>query len=117
MLRYLFGKQNVRIRFPRGGCSKTLIAWSDAGYGSISTRSQSRINISWASNVVLWKNSKQRTAAQSTCEAEVSAAALGFQIVEGLRAILEEWGVTLSTPLLLVDNKSALVLATYGGSW
>ena len=66
---------------------------------------------------VLWRSSKQRTAAQSTCEAEVSAAALGFQIVEGLRAILEEWGVTLSTPLLLVDNKSALVLATCGGSW
>ena len=117
VLRYLLGKQNVRIRFPRGGCSETLIAWSDAGYGGISTRSQSGIIVSWAGSVVLWRSSKQRTAAQSTCEAEVSAAALGFQIVEGLRAILEEWGVTLSTPLLLVDNKSALVLATCGGSW
>ena len=107
----------MRIRFPRGGCSETLIAWSDAGYGGISTRSQSGIIVSWAGSVVLWRSSKQRTAAQSTCEAEVSAAALGFQIVEGLRAILEEWGVTLSTPLLLVDNKSALVLATCGGSW
>ena len=98
VLRYLLGKQNVRIRFPRGGCSESLIAWSDAGYGGISTRSQSGKIISWAGSVVLWRSSKQRTAAQSTCEAEVSAAALGFQIVEGLRAILEEWGL-LSRPL------------------
>ena len=117
VLRYLLGKQNVRIRFPRGGSSESLIAWSDAGYGGISTRSQSGIIIVWAGSVVLWRSSKQRTAAQSTCEAEISAAALGFQIVEGLRAILEEWGIALSTPLLLVDNKSALVLATCGGSW
>ena len=117
VLRYLLGKQNVRIRFPRGGSSESLIAWSDAGYGGISTRSQSGIIIVWAGSVVLWRSSKQRTAAQSTCEAEISAAALGFQIVEGLRAILEEWRITLSTPLLLVDNKSALVLATCGGSW
>ena len=33
VFRYLLGKQNVRIRFPRGGCSEILIAWSDAGYG------------------------------------------------------------------------------------
>ena len=117
VLRYLLGKQSVRIRFPRGGCSASLIAWTDAGYGGISTRSQSGVIISWAGSIVLWRSSKQRTAAQSTCEAEVSAAALGFQIVEGLRAILEEWSVTLSKPLLLVDNKSALVLATCGGSW
>ena len=117
VLRYLLGKQNVRIRFPRGGSSESLIAWSDAGYGGISIRSQSEIIISLAGSVVLWRSSKQRTAAQSTCEAEVSAAALGFQIVEGLRAILEDWGITLSTPLLLVNNKSALVWATCGGSW
>ena len=82
VLRYLLGKQNVRIRFPRGGSSESLIAWSDAGYGGISTRSQSGIIIVWAGSVVLWRSSKQRTAAQSTCEAEISAAALGFQIGE-----------------------------------
>ena len=50
----------------------------------------------------------------STCEAEVAAAALSFQVVEGLRAMLVEWGVVLSTPILLVDNQSALTVLEKG---
>ena len=66
---------------------------------------------------VLWRSSRQPTVALSTCEAEVSAAALTFQIVEGLKALLLEWDVKLDPPILLVDNKSALVVSEFGGSW
>ena len=31
--------------------------------------------------------------------------------------LLEEWGIELKAPILLVDNKSALTVMELGGSW
>ena len=52
----------------------------------------------------------------STCVAEISAAVLGFQIVEGLRALLKEWGVDLDPPALYEDNQSAVAVIESGGT-
>ena len=52
-----------------------------------------------------------------TCEAEVAAAATSWQLVEGLRTLLEEWQVDVGAPVLLVDNKSALRVSELGGTW
>ncbi|CAK0894098.1 unnamed protein product, partial [Prorocentrum cordatum] len=49
--------------------------------------------------------------------AEVFAAALSWQVAEGVRSMLREWGVMLDPPVLLVDNQSALRVAHFGGSW
>ena len=117
VLRYLCGTAQQGIRFPVGGDETSLVTWSDAGYGGVGTKAQTGVLIAWAGGVVSWRSSRQSTAALSTCEAEVSAAALGFQILEGLRSLLEEWGVQIQTPLLLVDNKSALTVAEQGGTW
>ena len=94
-----------------------LIVWTDAGYGGVGTRSQTGILISWAGAVVLSRSSKQSNAALSTCESEVAAAAQGFVCVEGLKCLLLEWGVELVAPILLIDNKSALVVCDVGGTW
>ena len=108
VLRYLCGTVEQGVILPSGGDETELIGWSDAGYGGVGTKSQTGIMIVWARGVVLWRSSRQTTAALSTCEAELSAAALTFQILEGLRSLLEEWGIKITCPLLLVDNKSAL---------
>jgi hypothetical protein len=94
-----------------------LTTWTDAGYGGISTRSQSGVIIAWGGCVILWRSSRQCSAAQSTCEAEVGAGAMGYQILEGVRALLDEWQIVINTPTLLIDNKSALSIAEFGGSW
>ena len=97
--------------------SRHLITWTDASFAGFSTKSQTGVVIAWAGSVILWRSSRQTSSALSTCEAEVSAAATGWQIVEGLRALLHEWSCELDPPLLLVDNKSALRVAELGGTW
>ena len=94
-----------------------LVVWSDAGYGGVGTKAQTGVLISWANAVVLTRSSRQTNSAMSTCEAEVSAAAMAFVCAEGLRYLLNEWGVQLHPPILLVDNKSALTICELGGSW
>jgi hypothetical protein len=117
VLRYLQGTVNQGVRLPAGGDEMEMICWSDAGYGGMGTKAQTGVLIVWAGGVVLWRSSRQPCASLSTCEAEVSAAALAFQIVEGLRSLLEEWGVRVRAPLLLVDNKSAISVVEQGGTW
>ena len=66
---------------------------------------------------LLWRSGRQTTPALSTCEAEVAAAALSWQIAEGIRSLLEEWGVKLKKPVVLIENQSALKVADVGGFW
>ena len=117
VLRYLVGTVNAGIRFPLHGDPSQMIVWSDAGYGGLGTTSQTGILISWADATTTWRSSRQATAALSTCEAEVSAGAMAFQVAEGLKYLLEEWGVVFKPTILLIDNKSALLLGENGGTW
>ena len=94
-----------------------LISWSDASFAGVSTKSQTGVVIAWDGAIVLWRSSRQASSALSTCEAEVAAAATSWQLVEGLRALLDEWRVDVGVPVLLVDNKSALRVSELGGTW
>ena len=71
----------------------------------------------WEGAAVLWRSSRQSSSALSTCEAEVAAAATSWQVTEGLKTLLEEWGANVDSPILLVDNKSALKVSELGGTW
>ena len=117
VLRYICGTATTGLRFPVTGELTTMATWSDAGFAGISTKSQTGVLVTWGGAVVTWRSSRQSCVALSTCEAEVSAAAMGFQIMEGLKCLVEEWGVRLDTPILLVDNKSAITVAENGGTW
>ena len=117
VLRYLCGTVETVLRFPRSGDSSELLTWSDAGYGGVGTKSQTGVLIAWGGAVVTWRSSRQATPASSTWEAEVAAAAMAFQITEGLRFLLEEWGVRFQPTVLYIDNKSALLLGENGGTW
>ena len=94
-----------------------MVAFSDAGFGGIGTKSQTGCLICWAGSTTLRRSGRQPTPAQSTREAEIAAAALSWQIAEGVRSLLEEWGVQLGKPVLLIDNQNALKVAAFGGSW
>ena len=119
VVRYLASTWDQGITFvwapPVGAAG--LVSWSDASFAGYSTKSQTGVLIAWAGSVVLWRSSRQSSSALSTCEAEVSAAATSWQIVEGLRTLLNEWDVDVGIPILLVDNKSALRVSELGGTW
>ena len=42
---------------------------------------------------------------------------MSFVCVQGLAYLLEEWGLQLNAPILLIDNRSALTICELGGSW
>ena len=117
VLRYLVRTHDAGLRFPRAGRESHLQCWTDAGYGGEGTKGQSGVLVAWAGAVILWRSSKQSTISLSTCECEVGAAALGFQIVEGLRSLIVEWGVRLDPPALYQDNQSAMTVIQTGGTW
>ena len=56
-------------------------------------------------------------AALSTAEAELYAATLGWQIIEGLRHLLAELGVVVEKTQLQLDNRAALTIAECGAQW
>ena len=105
VLRYLCGTVETGQRFVRGGDPSQLVTWSDAGYGGVGTKAQTGVLISWGGNVMTWRSSRQSSPALSTCEAEVAAAAMAFQITEGLRFLLEEWGVRFQLTILYSTTK------------
>ena len=119
VIRYLATTWDQGIIFPwiTHVATAGLISWSDASFAGVSTRSQTGVIVIWEGAVVLWRSSRQTSSALSTCEAEVAAAATSWQITEGLKALLDEWGADVGKPILLVDNKSALKVSELGGTW
>jgi hypothetical protein len=62
-------------------------------------------------NPITWQLTKQKVVAQSSCESEYIAAANATCQALWLALVLAEvQGSALSTPLLRVDNKSAIAL-------
>ena len=53
----------------------------------------------------------------STAEAELNAATLGWQIIAGMRLLVNELGFQVPSVHLLLNNKAALTIADCGASW
>ena len=116
-MRYLRGTADVGLCLPAAGDEGLLEAWSDAGFGGVGARSQSGLFLSWAGAGVLWRSSRQTVTALNTAEAELTAAAMAWQVVEGFRSLLEEWGITVRGARLLLGNTVALTITEHGASW
>ena len=116
-MRYLRGTADAGLFLDTTGVEATLEAWSDAGFGGVGTRSQSGLFLSWAGAGVLWRSSRQTVSALDTAEAELTAAAMAWQVIEGFRMLLEEWGVCVCKVHLLLDNAAALTITENGASW
>ena len=117
ILRYLHGTRESHMFIPELGNLSELIAWSDAGFAGISSKSQTGILVMWGGCTILWRSSRQTVSALCTAEAELVAAALCFQVVQGLKILLQEWGLIFDCSVIKVDNTAAIVIAENGGSW
>ena len=91
--------------------------WTDAGYAGTNTHSQSGLVVTWAGSIVVWRSSRQSVSALSTAEAELYSATLGWQIVEGLRHLITNYGVRISRRRVFIDNQAALTIAKCGANW
>ena len=71
----------------------------------------------WGGSTILWRSSRQTVSALCTAEAELVAASLCWQVIQGMRILLEEWGLVFSHVTIMVDNTAAITIAENGSSW
>ena len=116
-MRYLRATADAGLFLPEAGDEGLLDIWSDAGLAGVWIRSQSGMILSRVAAVVLWRSSRQTISALSTPEAELTAAADAWQVSEGLKILLEEWGVVVRGVRLLLDSAAALTIAENGANW
>ena len=94
-----------------------LKAWTDAGFAGSDTKSQSGLIVVWGGSLIVWRSSRQSVSALHTAEAELNAATLGWQIVEGLRILIDDFGINLPRIQVLIDNQAALTITKCGANW
>uniref|UniRef100_A0A453G0E8 Reverse transcriptase Ty1/copia-type domain-containing protein n=1 Tax=Aegilops tauschii subsp. strangulata TaxID=200361 RepID=A0A453G0E8_AEGTS len=113
VLRYLRGTISHRLFFPRSS-SLQLQAYSDATWASDPTdrRSLSAYCVFLGGSLISWKTKKQTAVSHSSAEAELRAMALLTAEVTWLRWLLEDFGVSVTTPTtLLSDSTGAISIA------
>lgn len=124
VMRYLAGTREMGLKFGRRGTqadTRTLyidvVAYADADWAN--DKSDRKSVTGWIAllngDVVSWASKKQGLVAQSTCEAELYAAAAAAQEILWLRGLAEELGLQIkSGSTLYGDNQSALKVAEQG---
>ena len=73
--------------------------------------------IVWAGSIATWRSSRAALSALSTAEAELCAAALGWQVTEGVRYLLNTLHIYPRHVEVMIDNKAALTAASLGATW
>jgi hypothetical protein len=114
IVRYVAGTCDWGLWFSRGKEKEALLTgFSDSDYaGDVDQRySTTGVIFLLADSPISWQSMKQKVVAQSSCEAEYIVAANAT--CQGLwlaRVLGEIQGTTQSSPVLRVDNKSAIAL-------
>jgi Reverse transcriptase (RNA-dependent DNA polymerase) len=113
VVRYLKGTRNLQLRL--GGTNPTkLVGFTDASYACCpdSGKSVGAYCFSLGAGMISWAARKQKTVAQSTCDAEYIACAEAARECMWLRMLTAEINLIQPHPTpLLTDNESALALA------
>ena len=68
-------------------------------------------------SIKVWRSSQQTASALSTAEAELNSATLGWQIIQGLRLLITDFGIEVPEVKVMSDNQAALTLAKCGANW
>ena len=97
------------------GGEDDLLVYSDAGFARADTKSQNGLVIMWAGCSITWKSSRTALSALSTAEAELCAAALEWQVTNGIRYLLNTLRIFPKQIEVMIDNKSALTAASLRG--
>ena len=117
VLRYLSGTTDNAIVMKTTGSEDDLEVYTDAGFAGTDTHSQSGLAILWAGSLSTWRSSRASLSALSTAEAELCAAALGWQVAEGIRYFLLTLHIFPKRVVVWIDNTAALTSATLGATW
>jgi len=128
VFRYLAGAKDIGLVFgsrsglpldTRGRSSFCLdvCAFADADWAN--DKKDRKSITGWVAKVngdpISWASKKQRTVAQSTCEAELYAEAAAIQEVLWLRGLLHELGLHVRTGSMVYgDNQSTLAISKNG---
>jgi hypothetical protein len=115
----VFGSRSDKVLDTRGRNSFRLdvCAFADADWAN--DKADRKSITGWVAKVngdpISWASKKQRTVAQSTCEAELYAEAAAIQEVLWLRGLLHELGLHVQTGSLVYgDNQSTLAISKNG---
>lgn len=123
VLRYLAGTRQMGLWFgPRGGHDMSpeivnVSAFSDSDWGC--DKNDRKSITGWIAmlngNPISWASKKQRTVAQSSCEAELYAAAAATNEMIWLRSLLSELGFNIGgASQLWVDNQGTIEVVKHG---
>ena len=88
VLRCLAGTAEQGLVMTATGSEADLEVYTDAGFAGADTRAQNGLVVLWAGSIITWRSSRASLSALSTAEAELCAAALGWQVTEGVRYLL-----------------------------
>ena len=99
------------------GTEDDLRVYTDAGFAGAATQSQNGLVICWGGSIITWRSSRAALSALSTAEAELCAAALGWQVTEGVRYLLSTLQIYPKNVEVLIDNQAALTAASLGATW
>jgi hypothetical protein len=112
ILRYVAGICNWGLWFSQKKENQTLLTgFSEADFArDVDARKSTTGVIFFLTNSpITWQSMKQKVVAQSSCESEyITAANATCQVLWLAQVLAEVQGSASSTPLLSVDNKSAL---------
>jgi hypothetical protein len=108
IIRYVAGTCNWGLWFGQKKENQALLT----GFSDVDVR-KNTIGVIFflTNNTITWQSTKQKVVAQSSCESEyIAAANVTCQALWLARVLAEVQGSAPSTPLLRVNNKSAIVL-------
>ena len=113
IFKYIVGTLKMGILYQRDFKSGVLEAFSDADYaGDVETRrSTSGVVCKYAGGIISWLSKKQASVSMSTTESEFIAASEGAKEVVWLTRLLGNLTEVKETPILKMDNASAIKLA------
>ena len=117
ILRYLAGTASQGRLLTSEGSEGDLRVYTDAGFAGAATQSQNGLVICWGGSIVTWRSSRAALSALSTAEAELCAAALGWQVTEGVRYLLSTLQIYPDNVEVMIDNQAALTAASLGATW
>lgn len=112
ILKYLKGTKNTGLLYKSDCESGILTAYCDADFAGDATtrRSTTGVVCQYMGAAISWLSQRQKSVALSTTEAEFIAASEATKDIVWLSRLLNELTVLKSTPILNIDNMSALRL-------
>eukprot|EP00439_Symbiodinium_sp_Y106_P053673 s729_g7.t1 len=116
LLAYLAGTSDLELVMvpPEKGTRGTMTCFTDASFAPYGARSYSATVITYGRAPVLWKAGRQSFVTMSVMEAELYAAAQGYNLLESISSVLQEIEPDAFDKVLAIDNSSAVSMCNGG---